>query len=346
MEEKKVELAENQIREKQRIVDYDVKEFTIELLVNKYSEGLVEDVNEIYIPAYQREFVWDDDRKSKFIESILLGLPIPYIFTAESEDGRLEVVDGSQRLRTLTAFIKEKFCLKPLEILTELKGFSFDDLPIGRQRKVKNSTIRMITLSEKSDEDVRYMMFERLNTGSEDLKDQEVRKGSFQGQFTDFVYKKCAENKLFKKLTSFTEKVEKRGEPQELIIRFFAYRDNYLSFTSGVNDFLNNYTIEMNKGFDEDKYYTKFEEMLKFVEKYIPNGFKKNEGSSKTPRVRFEALSVGISLALEENKKLKPTSLSWLESDEYLSEVTGGSHNTPARVKSRINYVKNKLLIQ
>lgn len=346
MDAKKVELAETQIREKQRIVDYDVKEFTIELLVNKYYQGLGDDENEIYIPAYQREFVWDDDRKSKFIESVLLGLPIPYIFTAEAEDGRLEVVDGSQRLRTLTAFLEEDFRLKSLELLTELKGFTFQELPIGRQRKVKNSTIRMITLSEKSDEDVRYMLFERLNTGSEDLKDMEVRKGSFQGPFTNFVYDKCSKNKLFRKLTSFTEKVEKRGEPQELIVRFFAYRDGYKDFTSGVNDFLNKYTIEMNKGFDEKKYYSQFVEMLQFVDKYIPNGFKKNDQSTKTPRVRFEALSVGISLALQENKSLVPKNLNWLESTEYLNEVTGGSHNTPKRVKSRIEFVKKKLLNQ
>ena len=88
------EKAEAQIVEKQKIVDFDIKEFTIELLTDKYLNRLDEDDNDIYIPEYQRNFVWDQLRQAKFIESVLLGLPIPYIFTADT-DGRLEVVDLS-----------------------------------------------------------------------------------------------------------------------------------------------------------------------------------------------------------------------------------------------------------
>ena len=171
--------TELQIRKLQRTVDFDIKEFTIELLVNKYSVGLKEDQNDIFIPAYQRKFVWDKKRKSKFIESVLLGLPIPYIFTADVDDGRLEVVDGSQRLRTLTSFINNDFALDSLEVLDKANGLKFEDFSPARQRKFKNSTIRMISLTDKSDEDVRFMMFERINTGSSLLKDMEKRKGIF-----------------------------------------------------------------------------------------------------------------------------------------------------------------------
>src|SRR5689334_21561806 len=99
--------AEEQIRQEQRVVDYDTKEYTVELLVSKYSLGREGDENELFIPEYQREFVWDTKRQSKFIESVLLGLPIPYIFTAglyreiAEDEGRIEIVDGSQRIRTL-----------------------------------------------------------------------------------------------------------------------------------------------------------------------------------------------------------------------------------------------------
>ena len=100
--------AEEQIIDKQKIVDFDIKEFTIELLISKYLTGKENDDNDIFIPTYQRNFVWDEERQSKFIESVLLGLPVPYIFSADT-DGRLEIVDGSQRLRTLVSFFQNNF---------------------------------------------------------------------------------------------------------------------------------------------------------------------------------------------------------------------------------------------
>lgn len=336
--------AEEQIIEKQKIVDYDIKEFTIELLTNKYLIGIENDNNDIYIPSYQRNFVWDTKRQSKFIESILLGIPIPYIFTADIDNGRLEIVDGSQRLRTIVNFIDNKLQLIGLEILDKLNGFSFKDLTIARQRKFKNATIRMIALSDKSDEDVRFMMFERINTGSDLLKDMEKRKGIFGGKFLTFVYEDCSKHPLFIKHTTFTEKVKKRGEPQELITRFFAFSDNYLDFKTGMNSFLNDYTDRMNKNFDKTRMYNEFDRMLKFVDTYIPNGFKKTEESQKTPRVRFEAIAVGVNLALRQNPKLVPKSVSFLDSKEFIQLITGGSHNTPSNVRAKIEYVRDKLV--
>jgi uncharacterized protein with ParB-like and HNH nuclease domain len=334
--------AEAQIIEKQKIVDFDIKEFTIELLTSKYLDKKDEDDNDIFIPEYQRNFVWDKDRQSKFVESVLLGLPIPYIFTADS-DGRLEVVDGSQRLRTLVAFLQDNLILQNLEILPDLNGFKFSDLSKSRQRKVKNSTIRMIALSEKSDEDVRFMMFERINTGSELLKDMEKRKGIFGGKFLDFVYEKCATHPLFVKNTRFTDRLAKRGEPQELIIRFFAYSDNYQNVTTGVNEFLNDFIAEKNKSFDSKLLFGEFDRMLKFVDQYMPMGFTKSPTSNKTPRVRFDALAVGINLALRTRPNLKPKTLVWLKSEEFRDIITKGGQNAPTAIKSRIEFVCRKL---
>lgn len=335
--------AEEQIIEKQKIVDFDIKEFTIELLISKYLTGIETDDNDIFIPTYQRNFVWGNDRQSKFIESVLLGLPIPYIFSADTE-GRLEIVDGSQRLRTLVAFYSNRLVLKNLEILTSLNGFKYQDLIKSRQRKFLNSTIRMIALSDKSDEDVRFMMFERINTGSEVLKDMEKRKGIFGGKFMDFVYNECSKHPLFIRNTRFTDRLEKRGEPQELIIRFFAYSDNYKSVKTGVNEFLNDFVDSKNKSFDKTRYTHEFDTMLKFVDKYLPEGFIKSKSSNKTPRVRFDAISVGVNLALRENPKLKPHDVTWLKSREFNEIITKGGQNAPTAIKERIEFVFNKLI--
>jgi hypothetical protein len=351
--EKKVDFddAEYQIRENQKKVDFDVKEFTIEYYVNKFNTG------EFFIPEYQRDFVWDEKRQAKFVESVVLGLPIPFIFVAdvydredkddEDEAGNLEIVDGSQRIRTLTSFVNNELQLTDLEVLSKLNNFYFKDFSPSRRKRFLNSTIRMIQISDKSDADVRFMMFERINTGSDELKAMEQRKGIYRGEFMDFIYD-CAKNPQFGTLTRFTDKMRKRGEAEELILRFFAYSENYLNFKYSVIDFLNDYIKNKNeKGFDKLAMTAKFQEMLEFVNTYFPNGFLRKQGANKTPRIRFEAISVGVILALEVKPDLKPKSMEWLDSDAFVSEISGGSSiNTPTKVKSRIDFVKNKLLGQ
>ena len=342
--------AEAQIRENQKKVDFDVKEFTIEYYVNKFNSG------EFFIPEYQREFVWDEKRQAKFIESVVLGLPVPFIFVAdvygrddkddESDEGNLEIVDGSQRIRTLARFVKNELLLTGLEVLEKLNNLKFEDFSSPRKKRFLNTTIRMIQISDKSDADVRFMMFERINTGSDELKAMEQRKGLFHGKFMEFIYK-CADNPLFVKLTSFTEQTRKRGEPQELILRFFAYSEKYLEFKYSVNDFLNEYIKEKNeKGFDNSSLSEKFQQMLEFVDAHFPNGFLSKQGLNRTPRIRFEAISVGVILALTDNPQLKPSSMDWINSKEFTQVTLGNSNHTPIIVKSRIEFVKNKLLGQ
>lgn len=334
---------ETQIREKQKIVDYDVKEYPVEILVSKYANMIKTNENEIFIPAYQRSFVWEEDRQSKFIESILLGLPIPYIFTAENEDGRYEIVDGSQRIRTLHNFLNNNLTLNALEILDKCNGLSFSDFPISRRRKINNASLRMIVLSEHSDEDARFMLFERINSGSVILQAMEKRKGSFTGPFTDFIYE-CSKNPQFLRLTRFTPKTIKRGEPQELVLRFFAYSESLDNYKGYVNEFLDSFTKGKNENFNQEELSSQFTNMLNYVEVNFENGFLKGAHHTSTPRVRFEAIAVGVNLALTANPTPNTNVGDWLYSDDFITEVTGSSTNTPVRLKSRIKYVKNKVL--
>src|SRR5690625_3520371 len=117
-----VELAEAQIVEQSKRIDFYITEYSVEMLAQKVRD------NEYVVPDYQREFTWEPRRKSRFIESLLMGLPIPFIFFWEMPDGRLEIVDGSQRLRTIAEFIYGGFQLDDLDPLTHLTGFVFDDL--------------------------------------------------------------------------------------------------------------------------------------------------------------------------------------------------------------------------
>ncbi|EMG1030092.1 DUF262 domain-containing protein [Klebsiella pneumoniae] len=346
--------AEEQVRSEQKDVDFETKEFTVELLVNKYHTGLEDDTNELFVPDYQRDFVWSEKRQSRLIESLILGFPIPYIFTADvlSEDpeldGRIEIVDGSQRVRTIHAFIHNKLTLQDLKSLSSLNGFNFQDLPLSRQRRFMRIPVRVIELSSKCNEETRRDLFERINSGSDILKDMEVRKGSELGSTTLYrqVIKPCSAIPQFKELAPLSEAKEKRDERLEFTLRFFAYLDNYQNFDHSVRDFLNDY-MSANGDLDEVKQNSMKEEfanVLNFVEQYFPAGFRKTVTAKSTPRVRFESLAVGTALALRLDPQLAPKNLDWISSEEFKGLITSDGANSRIRVAERIEYVRDKLL--
>jgi hypothetical protein len=167
----------------------------------------------------------------------------------------------------------------------------------------------------------------------------------YRGKFTDFIYNECVNDLLFQKRTSFTEMAQKRGEPAELILRFFAYSDQYPNFDGVSPESINWYLSHQNKeNVDIQLYREKFQKMLAFVSQYLPNGFIRVAGTQKTPRVRFEAISVGTLLALQANPDLKDPDITWLNDKKFIDEITGNSTSTPTRIQSRIDFVKNKLL--
>jgi len=353
LSEQKLTDIEKQIIDEKKTVDFDTREFTIEFLVQKYLTDIETEENDIFVPEYQRDFVWDEVRQSRLIESITLGLPIPIVFMAEDAQGRLEIVDGSQRIRTLAAFISDDLKLMRLEKLTELNDLTFSDLPKSRQKKIKNTPIRMIVLSESATEEVRNDLFERINRGSDLLRNMEKRKGIYPGTFNDFIYKKCAKNQLLVKLAPLGKSVINRQEHEELILRFFALMDTYPKFPTygrGIGVMLDEYMEAKNKTFTPDEREIKqkqFNDMLKFVDDVFESGFRKKHGSSIT-RILFEAISVGVHLALQNGNALNTSKLDageWLK-DQNFKRLISGTHRTysPDKINKRIDFVKRQLI--
>lgn len=344
------EAAEAEIREKQKPVDYDTKEYPIEILVQKYIEGIDNDINELFIPDYQREMAWDDERQSKFIESLLLGLPIPYIFVAdvrddENDEARLEIIDGTQRIRTLARFLNNELTLKELKKLETLKNFTFADLPLARQRRFKRTTLRMVQLTENANEEVRRDIFERINTGSVPLNEMERRIGMSRGPFLDLI-EKLSENPTFRSLCSFSETAIRSREPQEFVLRFFAFLNDYHNF-SKVNQFLNDYLTNSNQNtsLDLDEMQDEFELTMNFVEEHFPEGFRQGKNYNKTTtRIKFESLAVGIALALREEKDLKPKSTEWINYEDFKKYTKSDASSSKNKVIRRIEYVHDQLL--
>lgn len=357
-----IEEAEEQIRVVQKIVDYQIREYPAEVLVDKHLQGQEEGTNEIFVPDYQRDLVWSEAQQSRFIESVIMGLPIPYLFVADvsSDDedlaGRVEIVDGTQRIRTLARFFRNELVLKDLKKLNKLNGLRFENFKPSRQRRLGRTTLRLIELTEGTDEETRREMFDRLNTGGTQLGEMERRRGSKPGAFIELA-KELASDPRFAELAPISPALEKRFEREELTIRFFAFMDGYERYGSDghgkvISEFVDRHVDEMNRhlsgpGGAEACANLRLEwaRMLDFVDRNFPNKFKKKQSSKSTPRVRYEAIAVGSGLALRENPSLIPGDVSvWIDSKEFKDLTTSDAANNVKRVRDRIEFVKKNLL--
>lgn len=350
VEDQQVTESAEQIAQTKKEIKYDTRDYVIEYLVKKFEEDL------FYVPLeYQRKFIWDDKNKCNFIESILMGLPIPFMFFSDTEDGRIEIVDGAQRVQTLVQFCENGLTLTGLNVLTKSNGLTFEQLSKPIQRRFLNTSIRVVYLEEGTTEQTRQEIFKRINTGGTPLNSAEARRGSFDGPFKDFV-EQCTKNELFNRLAPRPKSTEDRYEGFELVARFFAYSDNYetdfTDYDGRVANYIDNYVKGMNESFEHHPelrtvYQKRFESMLTYAEKILgERGFRKSLTAKSTPRARFEALSIGISLALTERPDI-PTDISvdWLDSEEFLKITKSDAANNKSNLRRRICFVKDKLLV-
>lgn len=343
-----VAAAEAQIIEQSKRIDFFLTEYSVELLAQKVRDG------EYVVPDYQREFTWENRRKSRFIESLVMGLPIPFIFFWEMPNGKLEIVDGSQRLRTIEEFIYGDLQLGDLDPLTHLSGFRFEDLPESRQRKIKNRSVRGIVLNEHADEAARLDMFERINTGSKIANNAEIRRGALAGPFMDVV-RALANSAELAELAPMSEKSRSERGYEELVTRLFAYGDGLEGYRDRPSEYLFNYSKMMNDRFSHDAsladiYRERFGNVMRFVSSNFPHGFRKTETSKATPRTRFESIAIGTDHALAENVRLAdltPEQVdvgSWINSEEFQRITSSDGANAISRLRTRIEFVKEKLV--
>lgn len=340
-----IDAAEAQIVEQSKRIEFYLTEYSVELLASKMHS------KEFVIPPYQREDTWEPARKSRFIESLLMGLPIPFLFFWESPTtGKLEIVDGSQRLRTIDQFVLGDLVLGELDTLTELEGLQFRDLPESRQRKVKNRSIRGIVLSEHADEQARFDLFDRINTGSKIANKAEVRRGALVGPFLDLVID-LATNTMFEKLAPVPEQDRKLREREELVTRFFAFSDGLEGYEDRVAPFLFSYAKKMNERFLESpdeigNYRKRFLETMTFIQRTFPRGFRRTARGHATPHARFEAIAIGSYLALQQEQSLasKSIQVDWVNGDEFRKVVGSDGANVRKKLVNRLEFVRDHLL--
>ena len=214
--------AITQLDQLRKEVKYITVDYAIQYIVDQFSK------EEIIIPdEFQRGYVWNKSDKCKFIESILLGLPIPFMFFSERDDGRIEVIDGAQRTQTLVEFLQNDLRLTKLTKLDELNGTYYQNLNEYYQRKFSKTTLRIVQLSEETSLDTRKEIFARINTTGKAAKPAEIRRGSHHESKFKQLIDQCSKDELFLKLCPMSEMSLKRFENEELVTRFFVYLNHY-----------------------------------------------------------------------------------------------------------------------
>ncbi len=195
------------------------------------------------IVGFQREYVWPRPKADKFIESLLLGLPVPGIFLVKEATGRLLVLDGHQRLYTLSAFYKgvihgQEYSLDSVQ--KRFEGIKYADLDTEDRRRLDDSIIHATIVRQDqptNDQSSIYVIFERLNTGGVNLQPQEIRVALYHGELVG-VLRELNENATWRQLYGATSK---RLKDMELILRFFAFFYYAKSYAAPMKDFLNKY---------------------------------------------------------------------------------------------------------
>ena len=207
---------------------------------------------------FQRQFVWDQKKASKLIESAILDIPIPIIYLSEEAGNKEIVIDGQQRLTSFFSFIDGKFPdgkefrLNGLKVMKELNSKNFKDLDQEYQEKILSYQIRTITFLSTSNHDLKFEVFERLNTGSVPLNHQELRNCIYHGEYIKLL-RELSQDNDFKYLLGIAE-AEKRMKDIELVSRFCAfYHFTYLSYKPPMKDFIEKDTRMYRDISEEDK---------------------------------------------------------------------------------------------
>lgn len=344
---KKLGLMQSQLETKRKTVSFDSYDLSVRQVLDMVESG------DIFVPPeYQRQFIWDADRQSVLVESVLLGIPVPSLFMAMNADSTWEVVDGVQRLGSLSHFVGSKellakihrdspLIINGLEKLSAFNGTGFIDFPKSMQLQFFTRPIRVTVLNDRSDLAVRFDLFERLNTGGVSLTDQEIRNCVYRGPYNDDL-KALAALANFKSSVKITAKNESNGTYEELVLRFFVYLYRYNDFNHAVKEFMNEYMNDVRHGVITQPDKKLFGEVMDILVKAFPNGINRGKGGL-TPVNLFEALSVGIALALKQGKKIDPMKLPALANDENLKKFTGAGSNQKKFVVGRIEYVRDAL---
>lgn len=307
-------------------------------------------------PDFQRLYRWTDYQKTRFIESVIIGIPIPPIFVAEDSQGRWEVVDGLQRLSTIFSFFgvlknmpeKNNWMLGAGDMIQTLDGFTCDTLPLKIQLNIKRSSFRIEIIKWNSQYDLRFELFNRLNTGGTPLTNQEIRNSlyrSISSKFNDYL-KELSAYQYFVDVVDIPKEKIDQLYLEELVLRFMSlYRNRqhvHKSIALHMTDFMKQ-CVE-NDNFKYDQYSQIFKKTFDILRGVGTGIF--NSANREFSTAIYDTTTIGIAENIHLYSEKKPIvikdKINEVKSDEvYQKMVRSGGNNSVQRVKKRLEFANS-----
>ncbi|MBT9776657.1 DUF262 domain-containing protein [Clostridium sp. MCC353] len=350
--EEKREKLEKQVENSRKDIRADRMDMSFGEIMNMYEEGEL-----IISPEFQRAFRWEKSTQTRFIESLVLGIPIPPIFVAETKKNVWELVDGLQRLSTVLSFFgklkdkeKNNLILEEASILTELRGFTIDSLPLNYKLLLKRAVCRVEVIRYDSEFDMRYELFNRLNTGGVLLSEQEIRNCIFRpydNKFNNFI-QELSKKEYFTNIIKIRKEDEQRMYAQELVLRFFTLKNFGTTFDKNIQKHMDNYMLKVSKGEINFRYKEEeriFEQTCNILYGLEDNIFKLSTLNFSTSM--YDALMINIALNIEKVNKYTADELldriNSLKKDKGFRKNTNAASSSKYRINSKIE-IADKIL--
>ena len=370
MEKQKLKdnLEKLQILAKERTVKTQNIEYDLETLVKKIKKGIIK-LN----PDYQRNHRWTVEESSRLMESLILNIPVPTVYLSQDVDvdeevdddvARYSVIDGQQRLTAILGFMSNDYPLSGLNVLELLNDSYYKDLPPFLIRRLEERTIKCLRIDSTVDSQVKFDIFERLNSGSVQLESQELRNAIYRGKFNDMI-KELSLNDNFRELLNIDMKTPdsdnkvKKMQDVEYVLRFFSYMDNagegmkksFKQFMSDQMEKFNTYDKT-----DLDKMRLHFEHVFGMIFQSLGKDafakYKLVDGKLKLQShfnaAVYDSVSIAVSDRIQEDINFVITEemkerIKNLFFDKKFIECINGSTNDKSKILKRIEIVKGVL---
>ena len=326
-------------------------------------------------PEYQRLFRWSEGKQSRFIESLILEMPLPPIFMIEEDNSKYELIDGLQRISSYLHFrgyltaphldIKkdDKLELSDCDIIEQLNGFTYDDLPEAMRIRLKRMFIRVEVIRRETDPRLRYHMFKRLNTGGENLSEQEIRNCTIRlldDKFNSFIIRLSRNQDFQKCLQNLSDEQRLQLFDQELVLRFFTFKNIGAEYKHDVTDFMTDYMERVSERkvpfeYDaEEKIFVKTFAVLARTLGERSFGWVGKGGDlvARFSAYHFEALTLGLQAILDrividndaQLSQLRDTIMEIKKDPTFIEITTGGGKNSRLAWGRRVDAVRKRLL--
>jgi hypothetical protein len=331
-------------------------------------------------PDYQRLFRWTEGQRSRFIESLLLEMPVPPIFVIEEGDGKYQLIDGLQRISSylhMRAKLSaphldppvvpgEFLTLSDCDIVPGLNGLTFNDFPTALQIRLKRAFIRVEVVRKETDPRFKYHMFKRLNTGGELLSAQQLRNCTIRllgPVFPDFLIRMSGVDDFQVCTSGMTTARKLSAFDQELVLRFFALKNRRARFKHEVTDFLTEYMEEVADPQEAETFGYAVEEAV-FRRTFTALGKAlgdmsfaiANKSRDKLTAgfgaYHYEAITIGLQPVIDRLDLgdgtmidlLKNTLMSIKLDPDFIEMTTGGGKNSPGPLNDRIGFVERRMV--